>query len=436
MAPGGLAQILLHEILGGATIFVEVNAARGRCVFLGPRIDAGHRLAAVKAARAILARTLGADFGFGLFGVVGKAEALAVDLDRIGAAAGQPVTGGLAHQGGSFRHLAVEIDVGGIGQLLAQLIAQHLGLDGFNRAHRNIAQLERAEADTDQAVHFQPERAQHVLDFAVLAFAQRHDDPHIGALLALERGFDRAILDAIDLDAILEAIQRSLGDGAVGAHAIAAQPAGRGQLKHALEAAIIGQQQQAFGVDIETTNGDHARQTVGFEVLENGLATFGILLGNHQARGLVVEPDAGALAGSQRRAIDQDLVTIGDVEGGGHHLLAVDHDAAGGDPDLGIAARAQARTGDDLGEAVTDVGFGRSFVHGADFLSMRDPVGRRGKRRRPAKSAGRNRRRRAARATGYSCTDPRRSGRYRGWCWFPGPTIAAPCARHRGTWDR
>src|SRR5690606_29470194 len=123
------------------------------------------------------------------FSAVGKAKALAGDFDSIGAAPGQAVVRWLAHQGlGLVWHFAVEIDICSVGELLAQLIALHLGLDGFDAADRNIAELEWAVAYADQAIDLETERAQHSLDLAVLAFAQGQNEPNVGALLALQRG--------------------------------------------------------------------------------------------------------------------------------------------------------------------------------------------------------------------------------------------------------
>ena len=63
---------------------------------------------------------------------------------------------------------------------------------------RQLAELERAERHADQAVHRQAEMAEHVLDLAVLALAHGEDEPHIGALLALELCVDRPVVDAVD----------------------------------------------------------------------------------------------------------------------------------------------------------------------------------------------------------------------------------------------
>ena len=45
----------------------------------------------------------------------------------------------------------------------------------------------------------------------------------------------------------------------VDADAIAAEPAGGGQFEHALQAAVVGEEQQPLGVDVEAADGQHAR---------------------------------------------------------------------------------------------------------------------------------------------------------------------------------
>ena len=358
-----------HEFLGRPAVLVEVDMARGRGVLIAADFLASrHGLAGVGATRTILSRPLGAHLFFALFRSIGEAETLAGNLHRVGAASGQTVARRLAFERIGFgRHFAFKIHVGGIGQLLAQLVAQHLGLDRFHPADGNVAELERAIADADQPVDLKAQRAQHVLDLAVLAFAQRQHQPHIGALLALQRCFNRAITDAVDLDPVLEPVEGSLGHGAMGAHPIAAQPAGRRQFQNPLQTAIIGEQQQPFGVDVEPPDRHYAGQAMGFEMFKDRFAAFGVLFGDHEASRLMIKPDAGALPRSQRRTIHGDLVTVGDVEGRRQHLLAVDHDAPFGDPHFGIAPRAEAGTGNNLGQAVASVGLWGGVTHGQTF---------------------------------------------------------------------
>ena len=131
-------------------------------------------------------------------------------------------------------------------------------------ARRQVAELERPVGDADQAVHREPEMLEHALDLAVLAFAQAEREPDVDALHAIERRLDRAVDDAVDR----RRRRRSASSCAwsivaVGAHAVAAQPAGRRQLQHAREAAVVGEEQQALGVDVEPADRDDARQVFG-----------------------------------------------------------------------------------------------------------------------------------------------------------------------------
>ena len=64
----------------------------------------------------------------------------------------------------------------------------------------------------------------------------------------------------------------------------------------------------------------------------------------------------GALAGRERLAVDGDLVVVGDVERGAGQNRAIDGDAALLDPQLGVAARAQAGARHDLGDALAFIG--------------------------------------------------------------------------------
>ena len=60
----------------------------------------------------------------------------------------------------------------------------------------------------------------------------------------------------------------------------------------------------------------------------------------------------------QRLAVDADLVVGADIERGRGQHLAIDGDAALRDPGFGVAARAKAGAGDDLGDAIAGL-FGR-----------------------------------------------------------------------------
>ncbi len=87
--------------------------------------------------------------------------------------------------------------------------------------------------------------AEHVAHLAVLAFANSKSEPEIGALHALDRGFDGAVMDAGEGEPRAQLVELRLVHLAVGAHPVAAQPAGRRQFEHASERAVIGEEQTA-----------------------------------------------------------------------------------------------------------------------------------------------------------------------------------------------
>src|SRR5437868_11035626 len=123
------------------------------------------------------------------------------------------------------RHRPIEIGTGERGNLLAELFAQHAGLDLLDLAFCEFAQLKRTVGYPDQPVHLETELRQHVAYLAVLAFADRKHQPDIGALVTLQRGVDRAIFDAVDLDTLLQFVELPLRHLAMSADAITAQPA-------------------------------------------------------------------------------------------------------------------------------------------------------------------------------------------------------------------
>ena len=241
----------------------------------------------------------------------------------------------------------VEIRLGFLDEARAELVSQRAAAHLDHLAFRQVAKLERAVGNADQAVDLETERAKHVLDFAVLAFAKTHGDPDIVALGAVERRVDAAVEHAVDGDALLQPVERRLIDVAMGAHAVAAQPAGCRQFEHARKAAVIGQQQQAFGVDVEAADRHDARQAFR-QVVENGRAAFRIGVGGHQAGRLVVEPQAGALYAADRHAVDLDAVGQRGVDDGRLQKRAVQPHAAFGNHALDIAARGHAGAGEDF----------------------------------------------------------------------------------------
>ena len=201
----------------------------------------------------------------------------------------------------------VEIGAGRARELLAELVAQHAAAHFLDLAGLQIAELERPVGDADQPVHAEPEMLEHALHLAVLAFAQADGQPEIRALHAVDLRLDRAVDHAVDGDAAAKLVERRLVDLAVRAHAVAPEPAGRGKLQHAREPAVIGEEQQALGVDVEPADRHHARQ-VRRKRGEDRRPALRVAVGGDEALRLVEEPEPRALARGERLAVDLDAV--------------------------------------------------------------------------------------------------------------------------------
>src|SRR6185312_9658846 len=260
----------------------------------------------------------------------------------------------------------VEFCAGLRDHLLAKLLAQHAGLHFLGLAFLDLAELERAVGHADQPIHLEPEMRHHIAHLAVLALADRKHQPDIGALVALQRGVDRPVFDAVDLDAILQLIELRLRHLAVGANAVAPEPAGIRQFQHTGEPTIIGEQQKPLGVEIEPSDRDQPWQAFR-QIVEHGRPPLGVGMRRHQSPGLVIEKQPRAFARRQRLSIDHDHVVGGDVERRRVDDAAVDGDAALRDHLLGIAARGKARARQCLCNALT--GFLRLY-----FLARGAPV--------------------------------------------------------------
>ena len=117
-----------------------------------------------------------------------------------------------------------------------------------------------------------------------------------------------------------------------------------GQLQCAGQFAVIGEQEEAFGRQVETTDGDDAGQGAR-QFVENGAPALGIGVRGDQARGLVIAPEASGVRGGNGAAADADQFLACDLEGRRRELLAVDADLAFLDHALDLAAGGDASAG-------------------------------------------------------------------------------------------
>ncbi len=112
------------------------------------------------------------------------------------------------------------------------------------------------------------------------------------------------------------------------------------------EVAVVGQQQQPFGVEVEAADGEDAR-LLRNEV-EHGGAIVGVVRGGHVARGLVEQPVHEVAVDDHRDPVERDPIGRRVDAPAEHRHLTIDRHPALGDEHLVGASRTEARTGEHL----------------------------------------------------------------------------------------
>ena len=181
-----------------------------------------------------------------------------------------------------------------------------------------------------------PEMRHHPPHLAVAPLAQAHGEPGILPLARVEPRLDRAIGDAVDGDALRQCGQPAVVRRAVHPHAVAPEPAGRGQLQPAGQRAVVGQQQQALAGEVKPADADHARQ-LGRQPLEHRGAALRVAMRGHQADRLVVAPKPRALRHRDHVPVHHHEVASSNEGGGMRDDLVVEPHLALGHQLLGIA---------------------------------------------------------------------------------------------------
>src|SRR5687767_14513254 len=131
--------------------------------------------------------------------------------------------------------------------------------DFHDRPSREVLEFEGAVGGSNQTRDLQAEMFEHAPDFAILAVPELHFDPLVASGSPLEVGVDRAVTDTLDLDTLDQSFQLLLADLTEDPGAIGALDSGRRKLELALEAAVSGEQKQAFGVHVEAADRHHPR---------------------------------------------------------------------------------------------------------------------------------------------------------------------------------
>src|SRR5262249_47922932 len=235
-------------------------------------------------------------------------------------------------------------------------------LDFFHRSIVEFTEVKWPKTDTDKSVHLQSERFENLAHLTILAFADCQREPDIGTLLAIERRFDRSVMDAPERDAATQPVECLLPYAAERPHAVTPHPAGRRQFQYSRKAAIVGEQQQSLRIDVEPADTDQAWQAF-WQCPADRIAPLWIGMGCHQPSWLVIEEKPRAFARSQRLAVDRDLIGWGDVERGRRNDGSVDRYPPGCDPGFGLAPGCESRACNHLGDALAGSVPGRLFGH-------------------------------------------------------------------------
>ena len=107
---------------------------------------------------------------------------------------------------------------------------------------------------------------------------------------------------------------------------VAAAPAVGREFQRAGKPAVVGQQEQPFGIEVEPSDGDDARQA-GRKVRKNGVAPFFVFVRGNEPGGFVIQPEAGFVLGFDFFAVEAYVFGTVDQKGRRGYGFAVDGNA-------------------------------------------------------------------------------------------------------------
>ena len=240
-----------------------------------------------------------------------------------------------------------KIRAGRLREHWTELIAEHPRADLLDRALGDFPQLEGSVGKPDQPVDQQSEMFEDAFDFAVLAFAERHRQPAVGSLHAIEGRPNSRILHAIQCQTVAQPIENGLVGDTVDADPVTPHPARRWQFEDAREAAIVAEQQKSFGIDVQPPDADDARAVRPMlpQKIKNRLPPLGIALGCDKTARFMEQKQTRAGALDERLAVNDNVIARLDIDGGIGQGDAVQDDATFANPAFGLAARAESRPG-------------------------------------------------------------------------------------------
>ena len=201
--------------------------------------------------------------------------------------------------------------------------------------------VDAGEREPGETHDREPRRVAHAADLLVSPLVDRHLEPRLARFVTNHphlRGGSLAIveLDAVHpaLDVLLLHLAGDLDDVRLRNLAARVQEPLR-------EVAVVGHQQDAAGVEVEASDGVHARGNAADQVLDRGPPFRVVQRRHHQAR--LVDDEVHQVFSDEPPSVDLDLVDAGVGTGPelGHHVPVHSH-ASAGDQRLGVPSRRDA----------------------------------------------------------------------------------------------
>lgn len=104
------------------------------------------------------------------------------------------------------------------------------------------------------------------------------------------------------------------------------------------QVAVGREQEQSFGVDVQSSDGNDPGKAQIVHSFKNGSAALRVLVARDFAAGLVVDPQFRHRLMGHGGAVDTDLVALLDERHGGDNGFSVEGHPAGLDPPFGISS--------------------------------------------------------------------------------------------------
>ena len=228
-----------------------------------------------------------------------------------------------------------------------------------------------AVADADQPAHSETDRLEQLSHLAIAAFGDDDPVPGVQALAAaVDDRLEGGAL-ALDLDPFEQLRPLSVAEGSHHPDRVLALDAEARMHELVGQAARVGEQEQAFGVDVEPADRLPLALVQARQAPEHGRPMLGIVVGDDLASRLVVREDPCRRrddAHPHRLAVDLDPVPEGNALTG-MRWLAVDRDPALDDQVFHVAARADAGLRQHLVQ-LGRIGFGGEHPLAGGFLGF------------------------------------------------------------------